>query len=181
MIISGRCTTLQRSVSELAGLGSCHSLQVLWKRFFFLWEVRWAGGRSGLTSGSWKTGSWEAGMGEYRRLLSETDKAPNTCSVELWKAGEGNLSKNRQHYCRTKKKKKKICFWHKFPLILKASKNSSDVIHQRRHTHFRKWRWKMIFPSSRNSTPSPLRHMELNTFSGVVRLSLCREQGFVCQ
>lgn len=61
-------------------------------------------------------------MGEYRRLLSETDKAPNTCSVELWKAGEGNLSKNRQHYCRTKKKKKKSVFDISSHLFLKLQR-----------------------------------------------------------
>ena len=59
-----RCTTTSRSVGGLAGLRNRLSLQVLWKRFFFLGEVRWVGGRNGLTSGSWKTGSWEVGMRE---------------------------------------------------------------------------------------------------------------------
>lgn len=79
------------------------------------------------------------------------------------------------------KKKKKKGFSHKFSLILKASKNNSDVIHQRRHTHFRKRHWKMVFSSSRNSSPFPSRHMELNTFSGFVWWSFSSENGFTCQ
>lgn len=180
IIISSTCTTTTRSVGELVELRSHHSQQVFWNDFSSF--ERWVGREEGvaLHMESGKLALGRPGWGSNSCYCLEQIKPEHLFSWALESRGEKSFQELPTHG-HNNNNKKKIYFSHTFSLILKASQNNSDVIHQQRHTHFRKRLWKMIFLSSRNSSPSPPRHMELNTFSAFVKLSFSSEHGFICQ
>lgn len=184
-IISSRCTTTSRSASELAGLRSCHSLQVLWKRFFFPWEVRWAGGRSGLTSGSWKTGSQGGGDGgEIAATVCnrlQQIKPEHLLSWALESRGGKSFQELPTQGPPKKKKKKKSVLHISSHLLLKLQRitlmwsiNRGTVISE---NDFEKW-------SFRPLEIAPLLHTDTwnsTRFMALWGLSLRSEPGFICQ
>lgn len=132
-IISSRCPTTSGSVSELTELRSHLSTSSL-KEVFLPLGGEVGGREEWPTSGTGQVarGGWEWGSHNTSDCLNQIK--PNTCSAVLRKTWEENLSKNHHHHHHPKKS----AFSHEFSLALRSSKSNSDVIHQQRHTHFRK-------------------------------------------